>query len=190
VSPSKKLCSNISRLCEVVFQGQTLKDGNGEAGNGEAGTASCRGLTNVQKNSAVSSFVRQVNCRRFCDGRASKDHQLLLTINRATPSYTSQITSNCSISPDFTKTRNLVRDQGGGGSNPLSPTNSFNNLHAILVLPSHRCGRFCRRSCFLNFPPDVRLEIHVDFSATNPGHENGHFVTRRLITHESDLAAL
>src|SRR6185312_15281927 len=25
----------------------------------------------------------------------------------------------------------LVRDQGVGGSNPLSPTNLFNNLHAI-----------------------------------------------------------
>ena len=29
----------------------------------------------------------------------------------------------------------LVRDQGVGGSNPLSPTNLFNNLHEISGLP-------------------------------------------------------
>src|ERR1039457_4065150 len=45
----------------------------------------------------------------------------------------------------------LVRDQGVGGSNPLSPTNFFNNLNAFLVFPSHRCRRFCRRYCLLRF---------------------------------------
>ena len=49
--------------------------------------------------------------------------------------------------------RFLVRDQGVGGSNPLSPTNYFNNFCAFLVFPSHHCRRFCRRSCFL----DIRI---------------------------------
>ena len=35
--------------------------------------------------------------------------------------------------------------RGVGGSNPLSPTNIFNNLSAFLVFPSHYCRRFCRR---------------------------------------------
>lgn len=29
--------------------------------------------------------------------------------------------------------------RGGGGSNPLFPTNVVNNLHATSGLPSHRC---------------------------------------------------
>ena len=33
-----------------------------------------------------------------------------------------------SISTHFNKSLNLVRDQGVGGSNPLSPTNKINNL--------------------------------------------------------------
>ena len=39
--------------------------------------------------SRLSLFV----CRRFCDGRASKVHQILLAFNRATPTNTSQMTS-------------------------------------------------------------------------------------------------
>jgi len=38
---------------------------------------------------------------------------------------------NCyfhSISTDLNNTQKLVRDQGVGGSNPLSPTNIFNSL--------------------------------------------------------------
>ena len=31
----------------------------------------------------------------------------------------------------------LVRDQGVGGSNPLSPTNSFNQIQTISGLPPH-----------------------------------------------------
>jgi hypothetical protein len=34
------------------------------------------------------------------------------------------------ISTDFTTILNLVRDQGVGGSNPLSPTKSFNSLQS------------------------------------------------------------
>ena len=41
----------------------------------------------------LSLFVRVLSCRRFCDGRASKVHQILLAFNRATPTNTSQMTS-------------------------------------------------------------------------------------------------
>jgi hypothetical protein len=40
----------------------------------------------------------------------------------------------------------LVRDQGVGGSNPLSPTNIFKDITALLDFRLHRCSRFCRRS--------------------------------------------
>ena len=39
--------------------------------------------------------------------------------------------------------RPQIRDQGVGGSNPLSPTNIFNNLQAFSRLPKTRCTRFC-----------------------------------------------
>ena len=37
----------------------------------------------------------------------------------------------------------LVRDQGVGGSNPLSPTNIFNNLQQFLSRRKIQCRRFC-----------------------------------------------
>jgi hypothetical protein len=46
---------------------------------------------------------------------------------------------------DFNKPWNLVRDQGVGGSNPLSPTNLFKQISSTSGFPSQRCGRFCRR---------------------------------------------
>jgi hypothetical protein len=39
------------------------------------------------------------------------------------------------ISVDFNKGWNVVRDQGVGGSNPLSPTNVFNSLQSISGTP-------------------------------------------------------
>ena len=47
-----------------------------------------------------------------------------------------QISSSApSISTDSNKPRNLVRDQGVGGSNPLSPTNVFNHLQTTDLNP-------------------------------------------------------
>ena len=35
------------------------------------------------------------------------------------------------VSTDFNNQLKLVRDQGVGGSNPLSPTNNFNTLQTL-----------------------------------------------------------
>ncbi len=39
-----------------------------------------------------------------------------------------QAVGNHELQAGFNNVLNLVRDQGVGGSNPLSPTNSFNHL--------------------------------------------------------------
>ena len=53
-----------------------------------------------------------------------------------------------------------LRDQGGGGSNPLSPTNLFNNLHpskgAEKRTPGNAPG--CHLCCATN-PPNVLKEL-------------------------------
>lgn len=76
-----------------------------------------------------SLFIRLHDCSRFCSGCAAKVHQVFLAFNRMAPSYTLQITSNCSISPDFTNVWNLVRDQVLGPKvlegTPLVPTTRF-----------------------------------------------------------------
>ena len=48
-----------------------------------------------------------------------------------------------SISTDFNNPRNLVRDQGVGGSNPLSPTIKINNLQPFYPDQEIQCRRFC-----------------------------------------------
>ena len=55
----------------------------------------------------------------------------------------------------------LVRDQGVGGSNPLSPTNSFNNLQfRTLSQVSPWCG-FCGcPSPSVGFNRDLAMVIH------------------------------
>ncbi len=44
------------------------------------------------------------------------------------------------ISTDFTKSLKLVRDQGVGGSNPLSPTINFNTLQTLNKLKNRPSG--------------------------------------------------
>jgi len=48
----------------------------------------------------------------------------------------SQISCDLLISVQFNTCRNLVRDQGVVGSNPVSPTNLFKHLNCISGFPS------------------------------------------------------
>ena len=69
-----------------------------------------------------------VRCSRFCSGLASKRHHLSIEFNKAAATRATAITYDHRISTDFTKSKNLVRDQGVGGSNPLAPTIIFNEI--------------------------------------------------------------
>jgi hypothetical protein len=86
----------------------------------------------VQQTKTVSmKGFTPTDCSRFCSGLASKEHRISLDFNKVAAIGTIQITLDHQISTDFTKDWNLVRDQGVGGSNPLSPTNLFNILHVL-----------------------------------------------------------
>jgi hypothetical protein len=72
-----------------------------------------------------SLLIRLLYCSRFCSGLASKLHRGSTEFNKLPATNATAITWNHRISTDFNKHRNLVRDQGVGGSNPLSPINYF-----------------------------------------------------------------
>ena len=69
-------------------------------------------------------------CRKNCNCQILKEHQTSIAFNerRATGSISTRYEPQ--ISTSFDRLWNLVRDQGVGGSNPLSPTNYFQLLTA------------------------------------------------------------
>jgi len=66
------------------------------------------------------------------------------------------------VSTDFNKPENLVRDQGVGGSNPLSPTNKVNSLQAGVPDPLvlARCPGGGRR-VKIGFTKQTRMQHHL-----------------------------
>src|SRR5579884_2391740 len=90
---------------------------------------------------ARAAVLIRASHHAFCMGTSAAklpiDRCLSCTVPLALRAYT--------IGEWLSLVEHLVRDQGVGGSNPLSPTNIFNDLNAFLVLPSQRCRRFCRR---------------------------------------------
>jgi hypothetical protein len=65
------------------------------------------------------------NCRRFCSCHCTSVQQRSTTSCSALPTSTTPIACDLHDSIGFNNRRNLVRDQGVGGSNPLSPTKLF-----------------------------------------------------------------
>ena len=63
------------------------------------------------------------DCRRFCSCQSTRLQHRSTEFNKSAATGSTPITWNQQNSTDFNKVRNLVRDQGVGGSNPLSPTN-------------------------------------------------------------------
>src|ERR1700746_1191770 len=61
-------------------------------------------------------------CRRFCSGQSTRAQQRAITCQSNIATRTTPITCDLQNSIEFNKCWNLVRDQGVGGSNPLSPT--------------------------------------------------------------------
>jgi hypothetical protein len=76
---------------------------------------------------------QRTECRRFCVGRSLRDQQR--TIRAIAPATTGSIPIAYGLqnSVEFNNRLNLVRDQGVGGSNPLSPTNLFHAHNSISV---------------------------------------------------------
>ena len=75
--------------------------------------------------------LARCDCRRFCAPKASEFNESQQCSTTDVQQVQYQAVGNDKISIDFTKVWNLVRDQGVGGSNPLSPTNLYNATQAI-----------------------------------------------------------
>src|SRR6266436_6319669 len=75
-------------------------------------------------------------CRRFCVGRSTPVQQR--STQATSPAATRSTVITCALqnSIAFNNCWNLVRDQGVGGSNPLSPTNLFKHLNVTSGFPS------------------------------------------------------
>ena len=79
---------------------------------------------------------RILDYRRFCSGRSAKAQQRATRCWALTATHAIPITCQLQNSIEFNNHRNLVRDQGVGGSNPLSPTNLFKHLNRTSGFPS------------------------------------------------------
>src|ERR1035437_5310659 len=77
------------------------------------------------------NFANTYRCSRNRSGQSTLEPFRTTVFNTKAATHSIKITYFRSISTDFNKSSNLVRDQGVGGSNPLSPTNTFNNLQPL-----------------------------------------------------------
>src|ERR1700687_4928983 len=66
-----------------------------------------------------------LGCRRFCSCESTQAQQKSTDFKQQRATGSTAITWNQQNSTNFNKLWNLVRDQGVGGSNPLSPTKYF-----------------------------------------------------------------
>ena len=102
-------------------------------------------------------------CRRFCSCQSTRVQQKSADFNMQAATGSTSITWNRQNSIDFNKVWNLVRDQGVGGSNPLSPTNCFQSLAPESQLPNRplwfytRCSRVPTRvNTAVSYKSEVR----------------------------------
>ena len=72
-----------------------------------------------------------LDCRRFCSCQSIRNHQNSTDFNERPATDSISITWKQQNSIDFNRCLNLVRDQGVGGSNPLSPTNLFKHMDSV-----------------------------------------------------------
>src|SRR5215467_9446094 len=82
----------------------------------------------TEKVSVSPLFVSLDYCRRFCSCESTRLQQHSIAFNEQPTSGSAAITWKPQNFTSFNNGWNLVRDQGVGGSNPLSPTNIFNHL--------------------------------------------------------------
>src|SRR5207245_5768284 len=93
--------------------------------------------TNGGTTQSIGSLgVTLVECRRFCVGRSTRVQQRSTQATSPTATRSTAITCARPNSITFNNCWNLVRDQGVGGSNPLSPTIIFKHLNVTSGFPS------------------------------------------------------
>src|SRR5579872_1688828 len=80
-------------------------------------------------------------CRRFCSCQSLKELQDSAAFNKQPATGSISTSYEQLISASFNKVLNVVRDQGVGGSNPLSPTNVFNKLQAFFPCQNFAVGK-------------------------------------------------
>ena len=71
------------------------------------------------------------DCSRNCNCQSLQEPQTSTDFNDRHATGSISISYKPQLSTDFNNLWNLVRDQGVGGSNPLSPANVLNNLSAL-----------------------------------------------------------
>jgi len=74
--------------------------------------------------------------RRFCSGQSIKAQPRATACRGEAATHSVSITCGLQNPIGFNKRWNLVRDQGVGGSNPLSPTNILKHLNCASGFPS------------------------------------------------------
>jgi hypothetical protein len=84
----------------------------------------------------VFAFYSYLECRRFRSGQSTKVQQRSKRHRKEAATHSTSINCRRQNSIGFNKRWNLVRDQGVGGSNPLSPTNLFKHLSCTSGFPS------------------------------------------------------
>ncbi len=117
-----------------------------------------RQLRQVQftKRTTVTNGIP--HCRQICDSESLRLQQIAAAFNERLATGSISISYEQQIPTGFNTRWNLVRDQGVGGSNPLSPTNLFNNLEfRKLSQVSPWCGFRGCPSASVGFKRDLRL---------------------------------
>ncbi len=82
------------------------------------------GSSNSDTHWCQFSGQETLNCRQNCGGETTQLQQSSPSLKRKRATHSTASTWKQENTTDFNKRRNLVRDQGVGGSNPLAPTNS------------------------------------------------------------------
>src|ERR1035437_3451873 len=82
------------------------------------------------------------DCSRNCNCQSLQEPQTSTDFNDRHATGSISISYKPQLSTDFNNSWNLVRDQGVGGSNPLSPTNVFNKLQRYFFHRYFQCVDF------------------------------------------------
>ena len=82
----------------------------------------------VERETVRTKGFTPIDCRRFCSCQSTKIQQRSTAFNEQPATGSTAISWKRKTSTSFNRCWNLVRDQGVGGSNPLSPTICFHSL--------------------------------------------------------------
>ena len=121
----------------------------------EANLFQVKGSNNYQLQTVAMRIVSMegftsTTCRQNCGCQSIPIQQTSTAFNDRHATSSTSITWNPQLSTDFNKAWNLVRDQGVGGSNPLSPTNVFNEINSISGIPVASRRQICDRGILAN----------------------------------------